>query len=297
MKKIIATVLAMVMALALCTTAFAASITKNEVESKDYTLKTMANADKEIGSEKIAIEKRDAEKTTVGSETTTKYFADKYTMTLKGESTETTLYACDASIANYKLIDKAGKIVYLNESNKLADAITDVVTKMIEGKGDDAKGTDYVKDVYIIDGKAYEVGGDKVAMFNGLAVLYGDKADVKGYTLVNTDKAPADKTKLTYNAKGEVTGITAAEGDKTFEVVKKVPTSYTGDTEELKIAKADGKFDTYYILLGNTVTPSGTTTGTTTSPKTFDAGIAMYVGMALTSVAGSAVVIGKKKEF
>ena len=33
------------------------------------------------------------------------------------------------------------------------------------------------------------------------------------------------------------------------------------------------------------------------SPKTFDAGIAMYVGMALTSVAGSAVVIGKKKEF
>ena len=298
MKKIIATVLAMVMALALCTTAFAASITKNEVESKDYTLKTMANADKEIGSEKIAIEKRDAEKTTVGSETTTKYFADKYTMTLKGESTETTLYACDASIANYKLIDKAGKIVYLNESNKLADAITDVVTKMIEGKGDDAKGTDYVKDVYIIDGKAYEVGGDKVAMFNGLAVLYGAKADVKGYTLVNTDKTPADKTKLTYNAKGEVTGITAAEGDKTFEVVKKVPTSYTGDTEELKIAKADGKFDTYYILLGNTVTPSGSTSTTTKpSPKTFDAGIAMYVGMALTSVAGSAVVIGKKKEF
>ena len=35
----------------------------------------------------------------------------------------------------------------------------------------------------------------------------------------------------------------------------------------------------------------------TSSPKTFDAGIAMYVGMALTSVAGSAVVIGKKKEF
>ena len=33
------------------------------------------------------------------------------------------------------------------------------------------------------------------------------------------------------------------------------------------------------------------------SPKTFDAGIAMYVGMALTSVASSAVVIGKKKEF
>ena len=52
-----------------------------------------------------------------------------------------------------------------------------------------------------------------------------------------------------------------------------------------------------YVLTGTaTATPAGST-GTTTSPKTFDAGIAMYVGMALTSVAGSAVVIGKKNEF
>ena len=42
---------------------------------------------------------------------------------------------------------------------------------------------------------------------------------------------------------------------------------------------------------------SGTATENKPSPKTFDAGIAMYVGMALTSVAGSAVVISKKKEF
>ena len=42
---------------------------------------------------------------------------------------------------------------------------------------------------------------------------------------------------------------------------------------------------------------AGTTTTTNGSPKTFDAGIAMYAGMALMSVAGSAVVIGKKKEF
>ena len=33
------------------------------------------------------------------------------------------------------------------------------------------------------------------------------------------------------------------------------------------------------------------------SAKTFDAGIALYAGMALMSVAGSAVVIGKKKAF
>ena len=42
---------------------------------------------------------------------------------------------------------------------------------------------------------------------------------------------------------------------------------------------------------------SDTTTSTTTkgSPKTFDAGIALYVGMALTSAAGVAFV-GKKRE-
>ena len=42
--------------------------------------------------------------------------------------------------------------------------------------------------------------------------------------------------------------------------------------------------------------PADTKTGVD-SAKTFDAGIAMYVGMSLLSVAGSAVVIGKKKEF
>ena len=41
----------------------------------------------------------------------------------------------------------------------------------------------------------------------------------------------------------------------------------------------------------------GTTKDGVNSAKTFDAGIAMYVGMSLLSVAGSAVVIGKKKEF
>mgnify|MGYP006979245356 FL=1 len=51
----------------------------------------------------------------------------------------------------------------------------------------------------------------------------------------------------------------------------------------------------YYVL---TEKAASTTPNTNKpSPKTFDAGIAMYVGMALTSVAGSAVVIGKKKEF
>ena len=68
------------------------------------------------------------------------------------------------------------------------------------------------------------------------------------------------------------------------------------DTMEFNLDAAEWK------ALPGTVRPSsnvtyGTATENKPSPKTFDAGIAMYVGMALTSVAGSAVVIGKKKEF
>ena len=52
-----------------------------------------------------------------------------------------------------------------------------------------------------------------------------------------------------------------------------------------------------WVVADASNTPTDTKTDGNKSPKTFDAGIAMYVGMALTSVAGSAVVIGKKKEF
>jgi len=78
--------------------------------------------------------------------------------------------------------------------------------------------------------------------------------------------------------------------------------SYSGATllasESAALVTAIGEENAanYFIKL-----EKGTATDTKTdgkdSPKTFDAGIAMYVGMALTSVAGSAVVIGKKKEF
>ena len=70
--------------------------------------------------------------------------------------------------------------------------------------------------------------------------------------------------------------------------------SYSGEIDPNYTLTVDG---TVYVVKLGAENPSTDASGTTTSPKTFDAGIAMYVGMALTSVAGSAVVIGKKKEF
>lgn len=51
-----------------------------------------------------------------------------------------------------------------------------------------------------------------------------------------------------------------------------------------------------YFEIVASAAEAGKTSGVT-SAKTFDAGVAMYAGLALMSVAGSAVVIGKKKEF
>ena len=279
MKKIIATVLAMVMALALCVTAFAATTT-NTVNANDYTLKDMTNTAYTITKDsKITIVKRDAEKVTVGSETTTTYFADVYT--IDGSD----YYACDSSIANYKLI-KDGKVVaYLSTNAALKNGTKAVVTKSIEAKeAKDQTCGDYTVDVFMIDGKAYEVGGSNVAMLNGLAVTYG--AEVKAIEHKVDWTVAANKATPSYNAKGEVVSVKCACGTS-FEVVKKVPGTYTGETV---------KVGSYYVLLGSKTTAAGSTT-TSGSPKTFDAGIAMYAGMALMSVAGSAVVIGKKKEF
>ena len=287
MKKIIATVLAMVMALALCVTAFAATTT-NSVDSKDYTLKNMTNDSYTIDKDsKVTIVKRDAEKTTIGSETTTVYFADVYTIKSDAPASDT-FYACDSSIADYKLI-KDGKVVaYLSTNTALKNGTKAVVSKSIDAKeAKDQTCGDYTVDVFVIDGKAYKVGGSDVAMLNGLAVTYDGSKPVSAiaHKVDWTDKD--SKATPSYNAKGEVVSVKCACGT-TFEVVKKVPSTYTGETQ---------KVGNYYVLMGNTNPTKPGTTNTNGSPKTFDAGIAMYAGMALMSVAGSAVVIGKKKEF
>ena len=44
-----------------------------------------------------------------------------------------------------------------------------------------------------------------------------------------------------------------------------------------------------------TTTPGTTTPGSATSPKTGDAGIALYAGLSLLALSGSGWVVGKKR--
>ena len=282
MKKIIATVLAMVMALALCTTAFAAGTTTTDVESKGYSLLDATdNSVVTITGNKFT--KTVATENKVSG--VTYYFADKY------EIDSTPYYACDASIATHKLV-KGNAVVYLTTVDVNGNnGISKIVDKKIDAV-DTAKCGEFQKatgktTVFVIDNETYWAGGDEYAMLNGKAVSYGEGATAKPHTFTNNK---------TTDTKGNIVAVTCDKCEKTFKAVETIPAAYLGT-----VAKdANGeivKFEGNFILLDEQYAAGTTTDTTKPSPKTFDAGIAMYVGMALTSVAGSAVVIGKKKEF
>ena len=297
MKKIIATVLAMVMALALCTTAFAAT-TETKVDKTGYSLlKVEDNSTVTIDGDEFSKTVTDAKVVTSGSKTTTTYYADKYVIKTEENSvkSDVTFYACDAAIATHKLV-KGSTVVFLTTVD-LSKGTEKVASAFVEAKkAADQKCGDITKDAYTIEGKNYEAGGSNFAILNGKFVTYGAESSTVPHAFT---KAEAKKDGyFTTDTKGIVNTVKCDTCEKFFNVVDKVDKTYTGSVVSTT-AFNYGTVTVRYILTGTaTATPdSGPSTTTKPSPKTFDAGIAMYVGMALTSVAGSAVVIGKKKEF
>ena len=280
MKKIIATVLAMVMALALCSTAFAAT----SVKAKAYQF----------------TDKKDPVKKEV---TATFYAATPAKLDKDGKQTNT------ANVAYYTVYEVSGDAEYVVVSS-LADA--DLV---LYG---DADATSVM--LYLAKAEAH---------YNGTGTEFKNFGKKCGQFNYDYDK---DETYYTTNQKGnKALYVADKEGAMSLLVggklvsVRPVADDVTKTVEHTAIPTVkDGKIVGYTCSvckctavkaanvasipsdaqrIGDTLwyfpatAASGTTTGTTGSPKTFDAGIAMYVGMALTSVAGSAVVIGKKKEF
>ena len=98
------------------------------------------------------------------------------------------------------------------------------------------------------------------------------------------DLVPHDWAVLTVDEDHEVTSLKCEE----CKVVVKVYAT--------KLAAPEGAV--YEAPYGWIAVPSATAPSTdkVTSAETFDAGIAMYVGMSVMAAAGSAVVIGKKKD-
>ncbi len=295
MKKIIATVLAMVMALALCTTAFADTKTAfgdgNTIPTYDsdysYELKAAAAAyDKNVGTFQVfkttvatkavapidglfvKVTKDQAEKTLVIGNTitylkaTTAEFTTKYDLKATAATTVDELKNCGDVVAT------SGVTLY-NVDSKLYKA--------------DATATGDAKKVLLVgDTLVIATAAEKNVDFTAKDHAYkADTTTAAGTATVT--KVYCDTCKKSFEfVVGTATDAAAKFGIDGYELV--TATGYTN---------TDAK--SIYVKVG-----SGTTAADdnkNTSPKTFDAGIAMYVGMALTSVAGSAVVIGKKKEF
>ena len=282
MKKIIATVLAMVMALALCTTAFAATYSDAYTWNSNGWTKYDLNG-KSISYTSPTEIKTDGKVTggTVG-----------YYIVEGVEGGDKLVEVAKADATFQMKVD--GVVKYLAPCEETV--YTAVGTSVKAG----TKCGDYDKDVYGSD-KLVKVGddlyvvsdnGDTNILLNGSVVRATKEADpaivehqwatVEGKVVIDRDLEELAEVKGTVVCKACNIKATVTNDKAT------IPT----DATVLEV------IDNEVWMFWAKGTTAGTTTSTTaSSPKTFDAGIAMYVGMALTSVAGSAVVIGKKKEF
>ena len=278
MKKIIATVLAMVMALALCTVAFATTTVEGY-------LKGTASG-QTITSGKVTLTFNEAKAPAVTDGKTTAPGNVAY-YSISGQDYPGN-YVVVGSLAEADVVvysDDAGKNVMLY----LADVnpqyyVAKVFTNFGDKCGQYSKPADFgsTKTYYVAEQNGddtFYVGsstGTASVMVDGKLV----KVDtVTGMTKVGHVAVPTVKD-------GKVVGYTCSK----CKIAAVEAANYASIPSGADTTGLTGNW--YWPVAGTT-----TTTDTKPSPKTFDAGIAMYVGMALTSVAGSAVVIGKKKEF
>ena len=137
----------------------------------------------------------------------------------------------------------------------------------------EGEGTDFVAAGVAV---ATVVDGDNTSYAVGSAVIAAAANSGKSVTVTKT---------------GPVTGVDAGKSIAVADGVTGVTVNgvtVTGDTYTVPQPPR-------YYYNSTTTTTDTKTTDTKGSPKTFDAGIALYVGMALTSAAGVAFV-GKKRE-
>ena len=282
MKKIIATVLAMVMALALCTTAFATTY------SDAYTWNNTGWTKYDLDGKSIAYtaptEVKTNGKVTSG---TVGYY------TVAG--VDGTLVEVAKADATFQMkVD--GVVKYLAPCTYTAYTAVGTSVKAGTKCGDYDK-NEYGSDKLVkVEDDLYKVedNGETKILLNG-SVVPATKVDepktvahqwatIEGKIVLDED----DLAKL-----AEVKGTVVCKACNTKATVTNDKGTIPTDATVLEV------IDNEVWMFWTKGTTAAPTTGTTSasSPKTFDAGIAMYVGMALTSVAGSALVIGKKKEF
>ena len=301
MKKIVALALCLVLALSLCATAFAYN-TDDEFdlyEANSDNMKDSSNVKSDATKEENGVKMVTTSATTASNGSGTIEY-----MTFTGATTATGKFVKTAKpLADDYAVTEKGKTTVLFYVTEVTETAYDFTAKEFKNFGLSCgqinKSANNDKDYYVTsDGTVYEgaAAGAHKALVDGSVELVDETATT--YTKGDVDKVLKHKYYMT-SSKADGTKIVPTAvacqncGDKSTELYKdrKLP---AGKTNKYTI---DVSGTIYYVI------PSGTgSTGTTSgskvdSAKTFDAGIALYVGMSISAVAGSAVVIGKKKEF
>ena len=301
MKKIVALVLSLVMALSLATVAFAVDFKDGQtLYSKDGQVTYQPAKTEKDGSGNLAYYKG-----TVGN----------YVECTKDTKDAIALYEVenplngDAVAVYVKAAEKDD--IFYQYTVKAVDASkftcsTDEHAKgyVVVGGSDDGKYlVDYDKAQYYgianLDGKLIKV--EWTTNIEGTHLLYQYKSKEvstgvyvykcafcgKEYN-ATTIKAYAGTNYATYSAPTKIVELLFASDRNDFQA------QWAKVMKSLDLKASDFDYGTLY-LIGEAKPDNGVKP--VPSAKTFDAGVAMYVGMSLLSVAGGAVVIGKKKEF
>ena len=303
MKKIVALALCLIMALSLATVAFGATNTTS-LTAGDYTL--VNKTDNSKCDDVAAISKTVQDATSVtgtDGKTTTTYYADKYVITGKNVmTTEDTFYAVDsAADYTYKLVSNGVVVAYLLDTDTAVTADKSATTRTTSTIAEPTCGDLFLAedDEYVtVSAKNYKVDNAKTTYvyFNGTFIPCDLTATVR---VKDHIFAAGCKVKYTDNTAATVASAYCSTCKNYIPVVKTVPAAsaveYYACSDVGGANVAFGGVQYYYT--GNAAAAGAATAAGVTSAKTFDAGVALYAGMALMSVAGSAVVIGKKKEF
>jgi hypothetical protein len=310
MKKIVAVVLSLVMVLGLATTAFAATTSTGSVATTTVTpvkasVQTLAAAG---GSMAKFDDVTAIQLTTVTGKVKADvpyYVPAIYTVTTATKGVHYFVEVAKAD-ADFALVNNGAYTYLVNAGVTAAEAVEAWATPVVMDSivkpadadvdcGDCYKLADGKVAAYYVSGeKVYYAGGNDFAYFNGEFVSYDATTPVV-FDAHNWD-ADSIIVKAT-DVKGVKVPVTIAceDCEKVFPIVDALAFENTwvkGVNYDESSSLAAG----YYIVLdaATAAVPSAPATDKVESAQTFDAGIAMYVGMSVMAAAGSAVVLKKK---
>ena len=292
LKKIVALALCLVLALSLCATAFAAPATPGTTPTLEnqYTKTTDVTAT-ETNSVNVFFAKATEPETNSDDEVIAKGNVAYYTLsTVAGKKYVSVATKGEADIVVYSDSEFKNAVLFLAEMDP-EYYVAAATTNFGKNCGQIKKHAAYSKNdtYYLVTGLATDdelyVADDDTpdaSLMVGGKLVKASKVGTANY--VEHDQTPVVKDGKLVGYKCATCGIDAIKAANYASIPSDAAKSFQG---------SDGN---WYYFPAKAV--SGTTSGSKVdSAKTFDAGIALYVGMSISAVAGSAVVIGKKKEF